>query len=97
MKVICANCGKEFELFRLCHDENNLEGFYTYHPECRASFDIDADRIRELMFIDDIAKMADFKVLTEKEFLKSYSYLTEDEYEATRLYLNWLNADDGEP
>ena len=43
MKIKCPNCGKEFDLYRLKHDENNLEGFYTYHSECRASFDIDFD------------------------------------------------------
>lgn len=48
-------------------------------------------------FITDIAKMTDFKALTMEEFFKSYNYVTEDEYEATRLYLNWLNADDSEP
>ena len=41
--------------------------------------------------------MADFKILTEKEFLESYSYITEDEYEATRLYYDWLMTDDNEP
>ena len=25
------------------------------------------------------------------------SYLTEDEYDATALYMDWLNADDEEP
>ena len=48
-------------------------------------------------YITDIAKMADFKVLTMEEFLSTYDYITEDEYEATRLYLNWLNADDSKP
>ena len=43
MKIKCPNCGKEFDLYRLKHDENNLEGFYTYHSKCRASFDIDFD------------------------------------------------------
>lgn len=94
MKVKCLNCGKEMNLIRLEHDENNLEGFYT-SCTCGASFDIEFDVSKT--FITDVAKMADFKVLTMEEFLKSYSYVTEDEYEATRLYLNWLNADDSEP
>ena len=34
-------------------------------------------------FIDDKEKMSDFCRLSEEEFLKSYSYLTEDEYNAT--------------
>ena len=97
MIIECPNCGKEIELTRLEHDEINLEGFYTSCIECGCSFDLDENRIRRLMFIDDIPKMADFKILTKEEFLESYSYLTEDEYDATALYLNWLNADDSEP
>lgn len=34
-------------------------------------------------FCDDAEKMADFKTLSKEEFLKSYSYLTEEEYDAT--------------
>ena len=68
MKIECENCGREFELTRLCHDINNLEGFYTYDTECRASFDIDERMILDKMFIDDIPKMADFKILTKEEF-----------------------------
>lgn len=34
-------------------------------------------------FIDDGDKLVDFFKLTKEEFLKSYSYLTEEEYEAT--------------
>ena len=34
-------------------------------------------------FIDDKEKMRDFYILSKKEFLKSYSYLTELEYDLT--------------
>lgn len=34
-------------------------------------------------FITDKEKMSDFKILTKQEFLKSYSYLTEAEYDQT--------------
>ena len=34
-------------------------------------------------FIDDKEKMFDFIILTKEEFLESYSYLTEEEYENT--------------
>ena len=38
-------------------------------------------------FIDDEEKMYDFVRLTKEEFLLSYSYITENEYENTkRLY-----------
>lgn len=34
-------------------------------------------------FLDDEEKMRDFKKLTKKDFLFSYSYLTEEEYDKT--------------
>lgn len=36
-----------------------------------------------LGFSNDAEKMADFAVLSKDEFLKSYSYITEEEYDAT--------------
>ena len=39
---------------------------------------------RELSFIDDKAKMYDFTKLSKYEFLKSYSYINEREYDATQ-------------
>ena len=39
-------------------------------------------------FIDDKEKMRDFYELTKEEFLASYSYLTEEEYDATREVVN---------
>lgn len=43
-------------------------------------------------FIGDPEKMLDYYIMTKDEFLKSYSYLTEDEYDATKTYLNFLNS-----
>lgn len=37
-------------------------------------------------FINDMEKMDDFYALTKKEFLESYSYITEKEYNNT-VYL----------
>ena len=48
------------------------------------------EEILQLSFIDDKEKMEDFKNLTKEEFLFSYSYLTEKEYEATMLHCNLL-------
>ena len=96
MKVRWLNSRREKDLIRLEHDEINLEGFYTSCMECGSSFDINFNPVTDT-FITDIPKMADFKILTEEEFLESYSYITEDEYDATLLYMNWLNADDSEP
>ena len=46
-----------------------------------------------VMFIDDYEKMNDFKHLTKDEFLQSYNYLTEDEYDNTLQYYLWLKHD----
>tara|TARA_Y100000592_G_C5219311_1_gene198718 strand:+ start:309 stop:452 length:144 start_codon:yes stop_codon:yes gene_type:complete len=35
-------------------------------------------------FTDDKEKMIDFKTLSKTEFLSSYSYLTEEEYDLTK-------------
>ena len=39
--------------------------------------------IKYTSFIDDKEKMIDFRILSKDEFLKSYSYLTEYEYNLT--------------
>jgi len=38
---------------------------------------------RGIHFINDIDKMRDFFILTKQEFLDSYSYLNEEDYDAT--------------
>ena len=43
------------------------------------------DNLNNLNFYDDAEKMADFKKLSKEEFLKSYSYLTEQEYDNTKM------------
>tara|TARA_Y100000385_G_C12938903_1_gene570152 strand:+ start:141 stop:515 length:375 start_codon:yes stop_codon:yes gene_type:complete len=43
-----------------------------------------ADR-NSFNFYDDAEKMSDFKKLSKEEFLKSYSYLTEQEYDNTKM------------
>ena len=46
-------------------------------------------------FTDDEEKMIDFFILTKQEFLKSYSYLTELEYDLTKQEVNtnvWANS-----
>ena len=42
-------------------------------------------------FADDEEKMVDFRILTKEEFLFSYSYLTEEEYDMTVEYCNCTN------
>ena len=37
------------------------------------------------MFIDDKEKMRDFIALDKEDFLKSYSYLTEKDYDETKM------------
>lgn len=41
-------------------------------------------------FISDDEKMLDFINLSKEEFLQSYSYLSEEEYDATANYLEYL-------
>ena len=48
------------------------------------------DSLASKSFITDWEKMKDFFVLTKEEFLQSYSYLTETEYDATYAYWTWL-------
>lgn len=38
---------------------------------------------KELSFVSDYEKMTDFCILSKKEFLQSYDYLTVEEYNAT--------------
>lgn len=97
MKVKCPNCGNEYELTRLSHDDQGYGEFYDRCLNCSIYFDLPSKEIISKTFITDMDKMFDFKILTKEEFLASYSYLTEDEYDATLLYLNWLNQDDSEP
>ena len=42
---------------------------------------VDGEEVSD--FLDDEEKMADFKVQTKEDFLRSYSYLTEQEYDNT--------------
>ena len=37
----------------------------------------------DIYFIDDDEKMIDFRTMSKDEFLRSYSYLTEEEYDNT--------------
>ena len=41
-------------------------------------------------FLNDWEKMRDFFVMTKEGFLNFYDYLTEEEYDATYDYWNWL-------
>lgn len=49
--------------------------------------------IKTASFIDDGEKMRDFFTLTKEEFLDSYSYLTEEEYDATAKYVEDHNLE----
>lgn len=44
------------------------------------------------MFINDKEKMKDFMILSKEDFLKSYSYLRESDYNSTMQQLILLNA-----
>lgn len=47
-------------------------------------YDITLEEVKP-NFINDEEKMFDFHRITKEDFLNSYSYLTEEEYEETRL------------
>ena len=49
--------------------------------------------IKNANFLDDMEKMNDFKILTKKQFLQSYSYLTEQEYDNTQKEINNNDTD----
>ena len=53
-----------------------------------------ADR-NNLNFYDDAEKMADFRKISKEEFLKSYSYLTEQEYDNTKMVDDLKSWQDG--
>lgn len=44
-------------------------------------------------FLDDEEKMRDFEEMTKEEFLASYSYLTEAEYDVTKRCKEKRNED----
>ena len=49
------------------------------------------ENIKISQFVNDGEKMRDFFDLTKEEFLDSYSYLTEEEYDATAKYVKEHN------
>ena len=49
-------------------------------------------QIVEKSFIKDLDKMQDFMALTKEDFLKSYSYITEQEYTNTELLDDFLGG-----
>ena len=49
------------------------------------------ENIKITPFVNDGEKMRDFFDLTKEEFLESYSYLTEEEYDATVEYVKKHN------
>lgn len=57
-----------------CYDEDYLRKWYNFGQK---------DDIEYTDFCDDEEKMRDFAILTKDEFLASYSYLTEEEYDLT--------------
>lgn len=43
------------------------------------------DKRNGVPFTDDKEKMIDFRTLSKEEFLKTYPYLSDADYEATRI------------
>ena len=60
---------------------NHLPSSFTYDKNPKANF----KEVKYTDFCDDAEKMKDFNLLSKEEFLKSYSYLHEIEYNLTRI------------
>lgn len=78
-------------------------GYHQFQPKYEKAFIIANAYLEEalmkmtidkLAFIDDKAKMYDFTKMEKDDFLASYSYLTEEEYDATEYVYNHLNNDE---
>ena len=50
MKVICLQCGHEFELTGVCNDEL---GWHTTCPKCDGSFDVEINEETLMLVIED--------------------------------------------
>lgn len=75
-------------------DEHYLNEYAFCYLGMADEYDNALDAInQELSFIDDKAKMYDFTRLSKYEFLKSYSYLGEREYDATRYVYDNLSTE----
>jgi len=84
----------------LAENENSVEvikalevvrDFYDNHGKHFKNFSInefDCDHHDHSDFCDDKDKMIDFNELTKEDFLSSYSYITEEEYNLTRMKQN---------
>lgn len=62
-----------------CYNRNSYDGYFSTEG-CQL---VENEDFTDGNFIDDAEKMRDFKELSKEEFLKSYSYLTEAEYDNT--------------
>ena len=60
---------------------NHLPSNFTYDKNPKANL----KDVKYTNFFNDQEKMKDFHILSKEEFLKSYSYLDEVEYNLTRI------------
>jgi len=67
-----------------------FSGCFERHKEICKNINIKPNITKKIDkdFSDDKEKIKDFKKLSKEEFLKSYSYLTEEEYNLTTKRLN---------
>lgn len=78
---------KHFEEFPLPRIDGQVD--YSWEPDFEGST---FEYSTKLNFADDEEKMTDFYALSKEEFLKSYSYITEQEYEATKDEVSKIQA-----
>lgn len=65
-----------------------VNSFYEQHGKHFSNFsknEFDCNKHNHTDFCDDEEKIKDFKKLSKEEFLSSYSYITEEEYNLTRI------------
>lgn len=86
--------------FELIDQATNMVYNWVYHAEqqsAQRTKTVGTDDLKKLLdmlhqielkmgnFVDDAEKMHDFRIMKKGEFLQSYSYLTEEEYDNTEL------------
>ena len=70
-------------------DRHSIHDCWGSHKQCCEDNDNQEDRLKLFIkgfdFIDDWEKMVDYFQMSKEDFLKSYSYLSEKDYEATDI------------
>ena len=77
------NLAENLNIFTYLDYDNNEIVLDVGDNTYRLHITKDINVINESSFIDDEEKMIDFNTITKEQFLNSYSYITEQEYDNT--------------